>query len=480
MLASVPLLLVASGSGVATIPASDQAPAWRLTAIDLSVDVNYKEERLAGTARLEIENVSAQPASTLSLLLGRLMHVDRVGSAHAASIRFEQRVAAFADSPREQVDQALVHLPERVPPGGRLELTVGYSGYLVGYVETGSLYIRDHIDPEFTILRADAYAFPVVGSLSKQANRSIPRQDFPFDVRVTVPRDLTVATGGDFVGSEEHGDRTTWHYRSVKPAPFLNVAIAPYEVTDADGIRLFAFPKDHDGAVRVRRAASAALALYERWFGPTAAPPHFSLIEIPRDWGSQASLVAGIIQTASTFEDPGALIELYHEMSHFWNVADTDPLPPRWNEGLAMFLQQCVANELEERKDFDEFMELRTKRLREHLTENPRLATIPFADYGKARMTDESYVVGRLMFAVLHKTVGPEAFRAIIGGFYQQYRATGATTQDFIRFAGERGGAAVQALLADWMTSTRWTQALSAGRSLDDIAASYRTVAARP
>jgi hypothetical protein len=295
-----------------------------------------------------------------------------------------------------------------------------------------------------------------------------------------VPKDLTVATGGEFVDRQEQDERVTWHYRSTKPSPFLNVAIAPYETTDADGIHLFAFPKDHEGAIRVRKAARDTLELFERWFGPTAGPPHFSLIEIPRDWGSQASLVGGVIQTASTFEDPGALVELYHELSHFWNVTDIDPLPPRWNEGLAMFLQQRVATELEGRNDFDEFMQLRAQRLSAHAAENPQLKTTPFIDYGKARMTDESYLVGRIMFALIEKTVGPQTFRAIVGGFYQKYKSAGATTQDFIAFAGKRGGAPVRALLADWMTSTRWIALLATNQSLDRIAASYRAVARQP
>ena len=450
------------------------APAWRLTAIELGVDLDYPEERLSGTAGLEVENVSREPASAVSLLLGRLMRFDRISAAGGASVPFEQEVVTFSDSPKEQVTRALLQLPRPVAPGDRARVKVAYSGYLVGYTETGSLYVRDHIDPEFTILRTDAYAFPVVGTPSKQANRAIPMADFPFDLSVTAPKGLTVANGGELVGREEHGDRVTWRYRSVAPAPFLNVTIAPYETTEGDGIRLFSFPKDHDGAARVRQAARGALALYERWFGPTAAPPRFALIEIPRDWGSQASLTGGVIQTASTFEDAGALIELYHEISHFWNVPDREPQSPRWNEGLASYLQFRVADELEGRNDLEEILASRTQRLRERLAGDPKLTSVPFADYGKAGMTDESYPVGRLMFAVLEKTVGPEKFREIVGGFYQKYKVTGATTQELIAFAVQAGGAPVETLLSEWMTSTRWAERILAGQSLSEIAASYR------
>ena len=476
--ASAMLWLICAATSLASAPArtSSASAAWRLAAIDLEVNLDFADEKLSGSVGLEVENVSSEPASTLSLLLGRLMRFDRVSLPEGANVPFEQEVVTFVDSPKEQVNHALLHLPGAVPPGGRTAVHVAYSGFLVGYTETGSLYIQDRIDPEFTILRVDAYAFPVVGVPSREGNKAIPMSDFPFQVRVTVPKGLTVANGGELVGRDEHGDRVTWRYRSLAPAPFLNVTIAPYELTEADGIRLFAFPKDHEGAIRVRKAARDALALYERWFGPTATPPRFALIEIPRDWGSQASLAGGVIQTASTFQDPGGMIELYHEISHFWNVPDREPQSPRWNEGLASYLQYRVAEELEGRKDLDEVLEARVTRLRERLPGTPRLAEVPFADYGKAGMTDESYPVGRLMFAVLEKAVGPDGFRRIVGGFYQRYKTTGATTRDFIAFAGQTGGAPVAALLGEWMTSTRWVSRLSTGQSLTEIAASYRGI----
>jgi hypothetical protein len=99
---------------------------------------------------------------------------------------------------------------------------------------------------------------------------------------------------------------------------------------------------------------------------------------------------------------------------------------------------------------------------------------------GAANEETSHRILPRARRAATDKTVGPAAFRAILGGFYQKYKIAGATTQDFIAFASERGGPPVRALLADWMTSTRWTVLLSAGRSLEHLAASYRAVATKP
>jgi hypothetical protein len=445
-------------------------PRLQLRGIELSVDIDYEKERLAGTAVLELENLSADPEREASLLLGRLMRFERIETPGGSPIPFRQEIVTFEDSPKNQVNRAVVELAEPIAPGGRSRIRVAYSGYLVGYAETGSLYIKDHIDPEFTILRADAYAFPVAAVASEERNRSIPLADFSFDLRVTVPGDLTVANGGELVERTAKGERAMWHYRSVS-APFLNIAVAKYDAVEREGIRLFSFPKDRDGAVRVMDSAQRAVSLFRSWFGPTSKPPRFAVIEIPRDYGSQASLSGGIIQTASTFEDRDAMFELYHEISHFWNPPDREPLSPRTNEGLAMYLQLCAGQEIDGRRDLEAKLETRVRRLLD--AKEPRLSTTPMAEFGKANMTDWSYGVGQLMFALLEKVVGPERFREIVGGFYQRYKESGATTADFLSFAKARGGAPVERLFAEWLTSTRWLARLRSGETLSTMARRY-------
>jgi aminopeptidase N len=457
-------------------PSVEVGPSLRLTSIDLAPEIDYESERIQATAVLEMENLSDAPESRASLLLGRLLRFDRAETMDGAAIPFRQEIVTFVDSPRKQVDQAILHLRTPIAPRGRARVRVAYSGYLVGYAETGSLYIQDHVDPAFTILRSDAYAFPVVGVASDSANRSIPFADFSFDLRVTVPEGLTVANGAELVDRIPRGQRTTWHYRSAA-VPFLNVAIAKYDVAEKDGIRVFSFPADREGAARVMRSAVRAVDLFRSWFGPTSTAPRFAVIEIPPDYGSQASIAGGIIQTASTFREPGAMIELYHEISHFWNPRDLDSPSPRINEGLAMYLQLQAAREIDGAADAEARLNKRVERVLEASGKDPRLAATPMNDYGKAGMTDWSYSVGQLMFGLLEKSVGAERFREIVGGFYQKYKETGATTADFAAWVKSHGGTAAERLLADWLTSTRWLERLKSGETLDAMAKGYRSAA---
>jgi hypothetical protein len=470
--------LIASAALAAAAPALAQAPAeapapFVLQRLDLDLAVDYERGTVAGTATLRVRNLSPRPVGAVTLLLNRLMTVGGVTAEDGAPLPFAQRVVLFQDDSTLQVDAVTVTPRAPVAPGDSLAIAVRYGGVLVGYVETGSLYIRDHVSREFTILREDAFAFPVLGVASWRANRAAPREPFTFGARVTVPADLVVAMGGEPVERSARDSLVRWNYRSTAPVPFLNIAIAPYRVLERAGTRVFFFPADSLGARSVEQAIAGAVDRYGRWFGPLGEEARLTVMEIPEGYGSQASLAAGILQTADAFRDRAQLRQLYHELSHLWNVEDRERPSPRWNEGLASFLERRVAAELDGWSDWDSLLARVEQRLRRACTSDAGCGAMPFAAYGAAGKTDLSYSVGLAMFYALYRTLGAEAFDRAYRDFFQAHRGTGAVSQD-LAAAFHRADPRSDAVFADWFTTTRWYARLVAGESLARIAESYR------
>ncbi len=363
-------------------------------------------------------------------------------------------------------------MPSPVAPGDTVVLRVKYGGVLVGYTETGSRYIQDHVSSAFTILREDAYAFPQLGVASHQVNRETRHESFHFSARVTVPLDQTVATGGANVELVRQDSLLTWHYQSLEPVPFLNIAIAPYRVLERDGTTIFHFPADSAGARMVAGATDAALARYLQLYGPLGVAPRLTIIEIPEGFGSQASLTAGIIQTADAFRDRAQLRQVYHELSHLWNVPDRERPSPRWNEGLATFLQWRLAGELDAGLPLRVHAERTTQSLLRRCETGARCGSIPMASYGAAGATDLSYSVGMLMFAALYEVMGAPAFDRTYRAFFQQHRVSGAATPDLVA-AFRRADKRTSRIFEEWMSTTRWYTRLAAGESFEALVADY-------
>ena len=467
----VPLL-----SALCVSTAAAQAPAdvpYVLTHLGLDLRVDYERGAIAGTATLHLRNVSDHPAAVVPLLLNRLMIVSRVEDAAGAAVPLEQHVALFQDDSARQVDAIVVTPGGAVAPGDSLVLVVHYGGILVGYTETGSLYIQDHVSRDFTIIREDAYAFPALGIPLVAANRRLRREPFTFAARVAVPAGLVVAMGGERDERSGQDSTVTWRYHSAVPVPFLNVTIAPYQLIENAGARIYYFAADSSGAQMVARAIAGAVARFTRWYGPLAHEPRITVMEIPDGFGSQASLVAGIIQTAAAFRDRAQLPQLYHELSHVWNVEDRERPSPRWNEGLAMYLQWRMAGELDGWSDWDARLQRTVDNVMRACAQRAPCDSVPLANYGAAGLTDRSYSVGMLMFYALARTLGAETFDRAYREFFQQHRDSGATTADLVA-AFRKASPRSAPVLDDWLLTPRWYHRLAAGETLPHIVAGYR------
>jgi hypothetical protein len=439
----------------------------------LDVAVDFPGQRLSGSITYELENWTKQPVSTVSFILNRLMEVSAVHDGARTPLRFTQDVVRFRDDPMRQVDQVVVQLPKPVAPAGHTTVRLDYGGNLVGYTEIGWLYVRDRIDTTFTIIRQDALAFPRIDGIVDSANRRRPTVDFTYRASVRAPSKFVVAAGGKQSRVINADGTTTWTYASDGPSPFLNIAVAPFDTIAQGGVRVFYFPGDSAGARRLMESTQRALGLLTRWFGPLHTPPNLSITEIPDGWGSQASLVGGIIQTAAAFRDSTRMGELYHELSHLWNAPDLKNPAPRWNEGLAMFMQDLLRERVDSwpgRVDSESADVARVKRI---VAADSSLRHVPMIDYGKANNTGRSYSVGELMFATLFDLVGEAEFDKIVGGYYQRFR-NGGTTRDFISFAERSSSRDLSRFFGDWMLSTRWVDAVGSATSIADLAAHYR------
>jgi aminopeptidase N len=476
------LLLIPLWSAQGGVVAQDE-PGFGLamTHLELSLDLDHDRGSLAGSASYRIANMGERPVQEVPFNLGRMMTVESVrlggegsgGDGGGREVEFTQAIEVFADSPRRQVNHVVVSLPSPLEPGDEVRLQAEYGGFLVGYTETGSVYIQDRVvwnalipyleDGRFSILREDAFAWPVLGTLHARANRVAPRPDFTFRAAITVPEPFTVASSGRLLRQETRDGRRLFAYESSDPVPFLNLPIAEYAVLKRPGVRVYHFPADSAGAARVLDAATDGLALLARWFGPLGVEPDLAVMEIPERWGSQASLTGGIIQTADAFGQDGSLSPLYHELSHLWNAPDLDQPSARWNEGLATFLSYRMSDDMDGSESMDAAVQRTVDRLLATASRSPTLTSVPFAEYGEVGATNLSYRVGFLMFYALEAGLGQETLNSVLRGFYQDHKDRGWTFEGLAEELQARTPQDLSGFVEDWIITTAWFDQLQAG-----------------
>jgi aminopeptidase N len=455
---------------------AEQTPFIETLDYKLDVSIDYKQETIAADCRMTISNSGETPVHEVPILLYRLLNVESVKNAAGEPMVFSQQVRQFEDWEKFQVNFIVVNLPKPLLKDENTTLDIRYGGHLLGYSETGMLYVKDKIDKAFTILRPDCKAFPQVGYLSWKVNRKGGFNAYDYVLNVTVPEGLVVANGGELVGKKQDNGKVTYTYKNIKPAWRIDIAVSDYKILKSKSgkLKIFHFPRHQEGADDVMQAMEKTMVIFKGWFGPLKEMKSFSVIEIPGGFGSQAD-VTSVLQTADAFETKGEHYQLYHELSHLWNVEMLDPLPCRFeSEGLASFLQYLVQEKLENKQGAVEkaFTRYR-KSYVETCKKNSEYLDIPMIDHGKKGTTNLSYTKGMLFFALLHEMVGEQEFFDLIKGFYREYRS-GATTVQFADYLKKHSSMPLSRLVQDWIYGTQSSQLVLKHDSLAKMLKEYK------
>lgn len=435
---------------------------------ELDTKIDFIKKKLFTTSEITITNEGYKEITSIPFILYRLLKVTSI-TVDGKSIPFNQEIKSFSDFDLLQVNTVIIKLSTPILNGDSIKISMSYEGSLLGYAETGLNYVKDKIDSGFTIIRPDCLSYPVLGKPQFSTLKLIGSQSFNYKIKVNVPDSLFVVNGGLLTNKTSINNHTTYTYKSLKSTYQIVTAIAKYRKLTTHNISTFYFEKDSTNAKKVHNVLLNTFELYSKWWGKLRGKNIFSLIETPEGYGSQAT-ENYVIQTADAFNKSNQLRQLYHEISHLWNVKSSDKYPSRWNEGLATFIEYKTMEELEKKN----ILEDEVTKLYKAIKSDEKYGNIPFVDYGKKNITDRSYKTGFLFFYLLHKIVEEERFNKIIQSFYVKYYESGATLKDFENHSMKVSRINLSKLFNDWIFTTNFHNYLKEGIPISELIKNYR------
>lgn len=474
-------LVLALVTTAGVVSAAPDAPPYDVRSYHLAVRLEFERSpepgspfrnlasptnTLRASATITVANVGDAPLTELPLLLHRLLEVEAVSTGGRA-LSFTTRLTGLTGQESLQILQVTVPLADPLAPGGELTLTIRYRGQLVGYPESGMLYVRETLDPDFTILRSETFCYPQVAAPTRQATAWAARHDaFAQHLEVTVPEGHVVVNGGQLVDRDAADGLVTYTYRGESPEATIVLAIAPYRTAAIGPHRIYHFATSGEHVAELAGRLEEAVALLTAWFGPLPLDRGMTVAEIPDFFGSQAGSM--IIQTSAAFRQPERYHEFYHELSHLWNPPDIDAEPTRWNEGLATFLEALVAERMGNDGALERSLERILAGLRRRLEKSPELAGVAMIDYGRRGLTDLSYSTGALFFARLADTIGEDSLLAFVARYSRDKRSGGSTDLELAREVSALGPEAAE-IVREWLLTPAFADRVLAADSWSDL-----------
>lgn len=436
-----------------------------------TVRLDFDNKLMKATCKVKVTNNANRSVRELPFVLYRLLTVRDVKS-DGTSLSFTQNIKSFEDQIRLQSNFINVELSKPLQPNKSMTLELEYDGTLYGYTEVGWNYVKDKIDPNFTILRPDCMAYPELGYPSNKINKQFPKANFNYRVSITIPDSLVAVNGGMLVSANSVNGQTTFEFKNMERAWRMDIAISNYRKLTENGLSVAYLKQDSLGARKVLEALGKTTRLYSSWWGPLNNFKGFSIIEIPDGYGSQAD-VTSILQAASAFKDSTEIHQAYHEIAHLWNV-DLKAPSPRWEEGLATFIEYLTIEKLEHREYLDYVTDWFLQVIRREVTNDTRLKTVPMVDFGKHGMTDYSYSLGMIAFRILYEILGEDKFNHLLKTFYQEYSNREATTEEFVQITNQVAGRDISAFFNDWFFTTGYIRYLDRQSTFDEMVMIYK------
>lgn len=451
--------------------APKELPSTIRYSLDLKLD--FVNEKIMGTCELTILNDSDHPMNQIPVLLYRLLTVRSVKGANGIPLTFNQDIVSITGWEKLQVN--FIRISDILAPGEKRILTIVYDGFMSGYSNDGWRYVKDHIARDFTLIRPDGFGYPIVGLPDEVNMMAIVKERYDYNLRITVPENLVVVSGGELKNVENSVGEKTWSYVSKKPSWRIDVAIADYTRIDKDRNKIFCFGNDTAAAGKMMNSLEKSLEKYSDWFGNIMDYKGYTIIEVPDGYSSQAD-VASFCITADNFKNPSDNSAIYHEISHLWNVKPLEEQPCRLeSEGLAQFLQFHISEQIENKCDVVSGMAQKyISNIRKNFIERPEFQKIPIKDYGTSDMTQYSYTLGMVVFAMFYELAGQENFNSAIKDFYSSYSEKGGTLDDFIACCKKYSRFDADRFFNDWVNTANGVKRIIEGTSYNELRSPYQ------
>lgn len=288
-----------------------------------------------------------------------------------------------------------------------------------------------------------------------------------YNLYLTVPKDMVVATSGSIVSETDNDDGTRTLHCVSGPMRDFNVVMSREFVVKSTTVgqttvNSYHLPRDEAGGERVLQYVSDALRTYGERFGlyPFA---EFDVVETPIT--AAGIEYPGLIVVAQRFYEEGQEGGFFefataHEVAHQWwySMVGSDQVDEPWlDEALTNYSTFIYIEDIHGQQEAQSILANYFEGLYRQIVEGGRDAVVaqPVAAFSEEDYGPIVYGKGPLFFHALRQEAGDETYFAIMREYLRQHKYKIATPESFLRVAESVSGRDLDAIYKQWILGTR-------------------------
>ncbi|HTN94156.1 MAG TPA: M1 family aminopeptidase [Gallionella sp.] len=355
--------------------------------------------------------------------------------------------------------------PEDFTQKYRVTLAKGNKGFTLAY--GGEIYhpprqdVREArsfestpgiIAAEGTVLTGDSGWYPAIGDGM-----------LTFALDIDLPGGWHAISQGKRGGDESAsnpGARAHVHWEEKNPQDEIYLIAAPFTeyAREDNGIESLVYLRtdDADLARRYQDATARYIAMYQRLIGPY---PYAKFALVENFWETGYGMPSFTLLGSQVIRLPFIIDTSYpHEILHNWwgNGVYVDYAGGNWSEGLTAYLADYLLQE--QKGSGAEFRRSTLQKYADFVSAGRDFPLTQFTSRHSAQTEAVGYGKAMMMFHMLRRELGDDAFMNALKNFYRDYRFKRAGFADlereFLRLAGPDEGASLKAFFAQWVQRT--------------------------
>lgn len=451
----------------------------KITDYDLHFEVEPEKGFFNSQGTITIFNDTKEAFKKLSIMLYHNLNVKNIRNTENESLVFFQEKVSLEDEENYLVNYITISLNEALRANEQINISIEYEGSLNGYQKVMS-YVKDKIHRDFSILRPDCHAYPIIAEPSFSSILKSYKNNFTYNILVRVPKFYKVGCGGVLKNVTEVKDYNIFNYVGDSPTWRFDIAVADYSIVEDKDINLkiFAFPEHKANAENiVVNEIKRAFHLFEDLFGDLREDKYFTVVEIKEAYGSQAGDNYILMEEHGFSGDTKKLTHLYHEIGHAWNVkAKYDIQRTRFfDEAFASYFEALAIKNFYGYKEFIGKMDLYRNLFIESVNEDRINFNTPICNYGKYEIGHNSYTKGPWVLYLLNEILGDEVFFKAIRIFLSEFRDKEVDFEDFKELIEEVSNIDLSMFFKKWIYGIELSELLCSDVDVKHMINNYKS-----
>ena len=442
----IPLLALLLAYAVSHLSTASASPHYAM-----SVAVDYDSGSFSGDLRVQVQNSTGIDLGELFFRL----YPNAPGIYGNASVRVTETLVderAVATETFLEDTILFVPLPEPLPPGAQVAVTIAFEGDAEDWrAGAPSPHAYGLLTRSAQALTLTAF-YPILALYTEEGWSLVPvfehgdalmSEASTYEVSLTIPQGITPVTSGTLSGASREDGSVTYRYAVEGARDFSAVLLDGYEHQDATvggvTLRVWFTPEKRRAAGITLDRASHALTLFSNLIGPIRYA-EVELVEVPMQRAAGVEF-SGLILVSSAYaeapDDAFYDIIVSHEMAHQWFYAGvgSNIIEDPWlDESLATYLSylfiEAFAGPGIASGTLDHW-----KRSYDRERANSPAATIAspiYAFSGSSSYSAFVYAGGAVFVHAVREAIGDEPFFNALASYYAENLGRIATPADLI------------------------------------------------